>query len=115
MATSTLAGLLPSSGTWFDGVRDALAQEPATVASVLHGLLVGPIMPPLTDRRAMTLPTLVVGHEADPLHPDADAAALTRQLPAARLVRGRTIADLRLDQARLAEHVATFADDARRR
>ena len=113
VATSALAGALPSSRTWLDGVADALAQRPETISAVLHGLLVGPIMPPLDDRTSMDVETLVITHLADPLHPDGDAEALARTLPRARLERGRSFPDLRLRPHRLARMVSDFADEVR--
>ena len=112
---SALAGLVPSTGTWGDGSLDALAQQPETVSAVLHGLLVGPIMPPLADRRAMAVPSLVVTHDGDPLHPARDARALARALPDARVVAGRVFGDLRLRPGALADAVGGFADEVRGR
>ena len=109
---SALARRLPSTRTWLDGAVDAAAQPPGVVSSVVHGLLVGPMMPPLSARRRMDVPSLVVGHTGDPLHPGADADALARALPRGRLVRTRVPA--RFDAPRFACDVAAFAQEARR-
>ena len=111
-AVGGVARRLPGTRTWLDGAVDAAAQPPGVVSSVVHGLLVGPMMPPLSDRRGMDVPSLVVGHTGDPLHPGRDADALARALPRGRLVRTRLPA--RFDAARFATDVAAFADEARR-
>ena len=67
---------------------------------------------PLSDRsvlRRITAPTLVIGQEADPLHPIALAAELADLLPNARLLRlpegGVFWTDAARAQAALADHL----------
>ena len=88
-----------------------LVLEPEEIMSVIHGVLVGPVAPTADQRRAMTMPTLVIGHGADRLHPLGDALMLARQLPNARLVQARSLFELRLAPARLTGTIADFLDD----
>lgn len=94
-----------------DSVLDAVSVEPRPRASVLHGILVGPIAPTIDQRQAIEQPTLVLGHRADLIHPFSDAVSLTRQLPAARLVPARSPFELRLRPRRLTGEIAAFLDD----
>jgi pimeloyl-ACP methyl ester carboxylesterase len=79
----------------------ALQLDPDDISAVLKGVVVGPVAPTVTERGAMTTPTLVIGHRSDRLHPLGDAARLAEQLPNARFVVARSILELRLRPARL--------------
>jgi hypothetical protein len=68
---------------------NALANNPKTITAILHGVLVGPIAPPVAARRALPMPALVIGHAGDKLHHNRDALALAQQLPDARLLDAR--------------------------
>jgi pimeloyl-ACP methyl ester carboxylesterase len=87
-----------------------LLLDPDEIASVLHGLLVGPLAPTAEQRAALDIPALVIGHCADRLHPFADAAKLAGQLPRAELVQARSVLELRLRPQRLTEEILTFLD-----
>lgn len=89
----------------------AMSLEPTQAAAVLHGILVGPIAPTFAERAAITVPTLVLAHRADFLHPLNDASNLAKQMPAARLLRARSPVELRLRPERLAAEVADFLDE----
>lgn len=93
-----------------DSIVAALGTDPEEMAAVLHGLLVGPIAPTVSARRAMTAPALVIGHRLDAIHPFSDADHLAAQLPNSSLVEARSIAELRLFPARLTEVIASFVD-----
>lgn len=84
---------------------------PEVISAVLHGILVGPVAPTLEQRAAIDIPTLVLAHRNDLIHPFDDAHNLAHQLPDATLVRARSIVELRLRPDRLTGVVGTFLDD----
>ena len=94
-----------------DSFLASAGTDPTEVAAVLHGILTGPIAPAIDARRAMAAPALVIGHQLDAIPPFADAAHLVRDLPDARLVRARSVTELRLAPARLTEVIADFLDE----
>lgn len=99
---------LPATGS--DLVDSALrvVSGPEEMASVLHGLLVGPLAPTLEQRRAIEVPALIIGHQHDLLHPFQDADHLARQLPAAQLIRARSFWEMRLRPSRLVGVIGDF-------
>lgn len=102
----------PAPG-WMTSGLNALSQEPETIAAILHGVLVGPVVPTLQQRRNMTMPALVIGHGGDGLHALDDAIALSEQLPNARLLRARSIIELRHRPRRLWPEIQTFMAEVR--
>jgi pimeloyl-ACP methyl ester carboxylesterase len=111
-AVSRLARRAGSTGNdMVDGLLAPLASAPAVTKAILHGILVGPTVPTVEERRAITAPALVLGHGADLIHPFSDAEALSRQLPAARLVRAHSIVELRLAPARLLDEIDRFLSE----
>ena len=90
-------------------VLDTLDQQPDAMAAVVHGLFFGRLAPSSKQRRAITVPALVVGHPADPIHPAADAAMLAAEMPHATFVRARSILEWRLRPDRLNRAAADFA------
>ena len=103
---------LPRTGSGLvNALLDAGSLRPDAAAAVLHGILVGPIAPTIDERNAVTVPTLVLSHRADLIHPLSDAANLARQLPDARLLRARSPLELRLRPRRLTAEIAGFLDD----
>lgn len=108
-----LAGHVPETGIGaLDAFAGTLRLQPEEAAAVLHGMLVGPITPTYEQRRAITAPTLVIGHKIDFIHPFTDADHLTRQLPNARLLEAHSIVELRTVPARLTDEIAEFLLDA---
>lgn len=95
-----------------DGVLDMASADPHETAAVLHGVLLGPVAPTLEQRAALEMPALVIGHRADALHPYSDAANLAGQLPAAKLLEARSIAELRRSPNRLLSAIVEFVDGA---
>jgi pimeloyl-ACP methyl ester carboxylesterase len=93
-----------------DQVFAPLLLEPEEMAAVLHGVLVGPVSPTAEERRAMTMPTVVIGHRSDRLHPFGDAHSLVGLLPDARLLEAHTILELRSAPERLTGEIAQFLD-----
>ena len=93
-----------------DSVLNGLSKPPAQMASVLHGILVGPVAPTIDERRALRTPALILGHRFDVIHPLDDAANLADDLPKARLVRARSPLELRLRPTRLTGEIADFLE-----
>jgi pimeloyl-ACP methyl ester carboxylesterase len=94
------------------GLLAPLASQPEVTAAVLHGILVGPTVPTVDERRSVRAPALVLGHRADLIHPFSDAAALVRQMPDARLVEATSIVELRLHPQRLVGEIERFLAEA---
>ena len=108
---SRVASRLPASGLGpLDSFISAAASDPDEIAAVLHGVLLGPIAPTVDQRRAITVPALVLGHGIDLIHSFSDAKRLARQLPHARLIRTRTFAELWVRPARLTREISEFLD-----
>lgn len=93
---------------WLTSVLNAASQEPEVISAILHGILVGPVVPPRALREAITMPTLVIGHGGDALHELRDAEALAQQIPNARLLRARSILELRTRPQRLWPEIRSF-------
>jgi pimeloyl-ACP methyl ester carboxylesterase len=111
-AVSRVAGPLSRSRhDLVGGLAAPLAATPEATAAVLHGILVGPTVPTVDERRSIRAPALVLGHRADLIHPFTDAEALARQIPTARLVRARSIVELRLWPGRLLPEIGQFLDE----
>ncbi len=85
--------------------------EPEAIGAVLHGILVGPVAPEIEERRAITAPTLIIGHANDLIHPFSDAENLAQQVPNARLVQARSMFELRFAPERLTREIARFLDE----
>jgi pimeloyl-ACP methyl ester carboxylesterase len=90
------------------GLLAPLASAPEVTTAVLHGILVGPTVPTVDERRSIRAPALVLGHRADLIHPFSDATSLVRQMPDARLVEATSIIELRLYPQRLLGEVERF-------
>jgi pimeloyl-ACP methyl ester carboxylesterase len=93
------------------GLLAPVASPPEVTTAVLHGILVGPTVPTVEERRSIRAPALVLGHHADFIHPFSDAAALARQMPKARLVEARSIIELRTHPRRLLGEIGQFLAD----
>ena len=78
---------------------------------MLEGILFAGAAPPPEERSEITIPALVIGHPADPLHPFSDADMLAEELSGARLVDANSILEWRLTPARLNDELAAFLDD----
>lgn len=101
-------GLVPF---WAGIALDTCHQHADSMAAVVHGLFFGRVAPSSAMRRQMTMPALVVGHPADPVHPAADAAMLAAEMPHATFVRAHSILEWRLRPQRLDRAAAAFALD----
>ena len=101
----------PRSGVW-EGVLNAASQDPDAIRAVLHGVLVGPVVPPRRLRRRIEAPTLVIGHTGDWLHNLEDARALAEELPNGRLLTAKSILELRTRPQRLMPEILKFLAEA---
>jgi pimeloyl-ACP methyl ester carboxylesterase len=110
-AVAALIRLIPRSHFLVDLILDFVRRDPAASLAVLDGLIFGRIAPPIDERRALTNPTLVVGHPSDPIHPFSDADRIARELPRARIVTASSIAEWRLRPRRLDRELIGFLDD----
>jgi pimeloyl-ACP methyl ester carboxylesterase len=108
---SRLARLVPRRGPLLGTMMlDWVSQDPKPSASVLQGLFFGRVAPPTEIRRTLAAPTLVIGHQRDPIHPFSDADMLVDELPDARIVEASSIVELRMSPERLTGEIATFVD-----
>lgn len=89
-------------------LRNALSAEPEVIRAILHGILVGPVVPSVRRRSHIQQPTLVIGHARDPLHDMADAKALKRQMPNASILVARSMLELRTRPERLMPKILDF-------
>ncbi|MCA9676196.1 MAG: alpha/beta fold hydrolase [Myxococcales bacterium] len=101
---------IPRTHFLFDMMIDFVRRDPAASLAVLDGITFGRVAPPVDERARITAPTLIIGHEGDAIHPFSDADMLARELPDARLVRARSIAEWRLRPARLDAELCGFLD-----
>jgi pimeloyl-ACP methyl ester carboxylesterase len=109
-AVSLVASLVPHGKQWVDVVTDTLKQRPAAMAALLHGVLFGRLAPPRATRRQISAPTLVIGHQGDPIHPFGDADTLALDMPNAEFRQARSPVELRADPRRLTEAIAEFIE-----
>ncbi|MEE8602037.1 alpha/beta fold hydrolase [Euzebya tangerina] len=102
---------LPRTGVdALDSFLDAGSMHPEEISSILHGTLMGALGPTEEERKAMDIPTLIIGHDGDPLHPGDDARRLSRQMPNATMVEAYSIAEMRLRPGRLVDEMIRFLD-----
>jgi pimeloyl-ACP methyl ester carboxylesterase len=101
-------GLLPYYG---NVVLDVVRQDPGPGGAVLQGLFFGRVAPPYGARREFSMPTLVLGHHRDPVHPFTDAGMLADELPNSRLLEADSLVELRLRPERLTGEIAAFLDE----
>ena len=90
---------------------DLLRQEPGPGGALLQGLFFGRIAPHRNERRTFKVPTLVLGHRRDPVHPFSDAGMLAEEMPSARLIEADSLVELRMRPERLTGEIAGFLDD----
>jgi pimeloyl-ACP methyl ester carboxylesterase len=94
-----------------DSVLEALSTRPEVVKAVLHGILTGPVAPTVEQRRAIAVPTLVIAHTSDLIHPFSDAKRLVELVPQGQLLPARSMFELRVTPRRLTGEIATFLDE----
>ncbi|HET8880637.1 MAG TPA: alpha/beta fold hydrolase, partial [Solimonas sp.] len=86
--------------------------DPEVIRAILHGVLVGPIVPSLRRRRHVRQPVLVIGHAGDPMHALADARAMRRHMPNAEVLIARSMIELRTKPERLRPAILDFLQRA---
>ncbi len=108
-----VAGRIPRPGRPLlaDMLLDWVSQDPKPSASVLQGLFFGRVAPPSEERRRLDMPTLVIGHNRDPIHPFSDSDQLVHEVKGARLVEASSILELRITPERLTKEITDFVDD----
>jgi pimeloyl-ACP methyl ester carboxylesterase len=94
---------------WVGIGLDTCNQKAEPMAAVVHGIFFGRIAPSSRQRRAITVPALVVGHPADPIHPAADSAMVAAEMPNATFVSARSIVEWRARPERLTDLAVDFA------
>jgi pimeloyl-ACP methyl ester carboxylesterase len=90
---------------------DLVRQDPGPGGALLQGLFFGRIAPHRSERRTFEVPTLVLGHRRDPVHPFSDAGMLAEEMPNARLLEANSLMELRLQPERLTGEIASFLDE----
>jgi pimeloyl-ACP methyl ester carboxylesterase len=100
--------LLPHYG---NVMLDLVRQEPGPGGALLQGLFFGRIAPHRNERRTFGMPTLVLGHRRDPVHPFSDAGMLAEEMPNARLLEADSLLELRIQPERLTAEIASFLDE----
>lgn len=91
-----------------NSVLNAVSLPPDATSAVLHGVLVGPVAPTQEERRAIEVPTLVLAHRNDIIHPFDDAVGLVGRMQNGVLVRARSPLELRLRPKRLTKEIVDF-------
>jgi pimeloyl-ACP methyl ester carboxylesterase len=94
-----------------DIALDTVRQDPGPSGAVLQGLFFGRIAPPRSERLGIGTRALVIGHGRDPIHPFSDSGMLVDELSNARLVRARSVLELRLAPGRLIPEIERFVDE----
>lgn len=94
---------------WVGIGLDTCNQKAEPMAAAVHGIFFGRIAPSSRMRRRISVPALVVGHPADPIHPAADAAMVAEEMPNATFVAARNILEWRARPQRLDKLAIDFA------
>ena len=106
-ARSVPRGLVPF---WVGIALDTMNQQPGPMAASIHGIFFGRIAPSSERRQLMDVPAIVIGHPHDPVHPAADAAMLSEELPNATFVAAESIIEWRARPDRITTEVLQFLD-----
>jgi pimeloyl-ACP methyl ester carboxylesterase len=107
-ALGFLARRVPRGNFLRDIILDWLRPDPRPSRQVLLGLVYGRKAPTGADRRLITAPALVIAHRRDYSHAISDAYDLVNELPNARLVRAKSIVELRARPERLTDEIVQF-------
>src|SRR6185312_9777865 len=100
--------LLPHYG---NVMLDVVRQEPGPGGALLQGLFFGRVAPPRSERSTFTTPTLILGHQRDPVHPFSDAGMLAKEMPNARILEADSLVELRMRPERLTGEIAAFLNE----
>jgi pimeloyl-ACP methyl ester carboxylesterase len=107
-ALGVAARRVPRGAYLLDIALDFVRPDPTPVSHTLLGLVYGRKAPPAPDRRAIAAPALVIAHRRDLSHHIADAYDLVGELPNARLIKAKSIVELRARPERLTEEILRF-------
>jgi pimeloyl-ACP methyl ester carboxylesterase len=107
-ALSFVSRRVPRGNFLRDLVLDWVRPDPRPSRHVLLGLVYGRKAPTPPDRRSIIAPTLVIAHQRDYSHAISDAYDLVGELRNARLVRAKSIVELRARPERLTEEILRF-------
>ena len=102
---------IPRTNQFLDLGLDWVRQDPEPSLAVLEGLFLGASAPHHAERLKMAMPTLVIGHHADPLHPFSDSGMLAEELPNSRVIEANSILEWRISPERLDDELARFLDE----
>ncbi|HEX6665852.1 MAG TPA: alpha/beta hydrolase [Solirubrobacterales bacterium] len=108
--TSRVTSAIPRTHHLVDIGLDWVRQRPGPSLAVLEGLLLGETAPHRELRRMIDVPTLIVGHGHDPLHPFSDSGMLAEEIPGATLVEANSIFEWRLRPQRLDNELSAFLE-----
>jgi pimeloyl-ACP methyl ester carboxylesterase len=108
---AALTNRIPRTNFFVDIMLDWTRRPPEASEAVLEGLLFGRTAPPREERELITVPALVIGHPADPLHPFTDSDMVAEELPRARLVNAESIFEWRVRPGRLDNELSEFLAD----
>lgn len=95
---------------WVGVGLDTVNHRADAMAALLHGVIFGRVAPSSKQRRAISTPTLVVGHGTDPIHPFVDADMLAQELPDVQFERASSILEWRVAPERLNRIAIAFAE-----
>ncbi len=90
---------------------DAAAIPPDQAEAVLEGIFAGRLFPSVDELSSIKVPAVVIGHRADFVHSLDDAQHLASILRKARLVRAKSLLELRATPNRLTGEIAQFLDE----
>jgi pimeloyl-ACP methyl ester carboxylesterase len=95
-------------------LKNGFSAEPEVITAILHGTIVGPVVPASELRRQLTMPAVIIGHEWDRIHQMRDAVALARELPDARFLKAKLPGiDLRSPHSALWPEISQFLQHVR--
>jgi pimeloyl-ACP methyl ester carboxylesterase len=109
-AVSRFTSALPRTNYLIDIGLDWIRQRPGPSLAVLEGLLLGETAPHREERLKIAQPTLIVGHQRDPLHPFSDSGMLAEELENAVLIEANSILEWRISPKRLDAELASFLE-----
>ncbi|HEU5471647.1 MAG TPA: alpha/beta hydrolase [Actinophytocola sp.] len=112
-AVAAAARRVPRGAYHVDLILDFIRPDPVPSPHVLLGLVYGRKAPTAPDRRAITAPALVIAHRRDFSHHIGDAYDLVEELPNARLIKAKSIVELRATPERLTEEIVRFLAECR--
>jgi pimeloyl-ACP methyl ester carboxylesterase len=108
---SLTTSAIPRTHYLIDIGLDWARQRPGPSRAVLEGLLLGETAPHRAQRLKIRHPTLIVGHQRDPVHPFSDSGMLAEELPHAHLIEANSIFEWRITPRRLDTELAMFLEE----